>query len=90
MDTRIHAGPASRLHITEFSTLQNNPQHLRVLANEMFATRLGQWHGLPMPRVEVIEVSDRLITKTPDMRVDMAAWRNLAAAAVSSRRFIPT
>jgi hypothetical protein len=50
---------------------QNNPQHLRVLANEMFATRLGQWLGLPMPRVEVIEVSDWLITNTPDMRVDM-------------------
>ena len=63
--------PASQLHITEFSTLQNNPQHLRVLANEMFATRLGLWLGLPMPRVEVIEVSDWLITNTPDMRVDM-------------------
>lgn len=50
---------------------QNNPQHLRVLANEMFATRLGQWLGLPMPRVEVIEVSDWLITNTPDMRVDV-------------------
>jgi hypothetical protein len=50
---------------------QNNPQHLRVLANEMFATRLGQWLGLPMPRVEVIEVSDWLITNTPDLRVDV-------------------
>jgi HipA-like kinase len=50
---------------------QNNPQHLRVLANEMFATRLGQWLGLPMPRVEVIEVSDWLITNSPDMRVDV-------------------
>jgi hypothetical protein len=50
---------------------QNNPQHLRVLANEMFATRLGQWLGLPMPRVEVIEVSDWLITNSPEMRVDV-------------------
>ena len=29
----------------------NNPQHVRVLANEMFASRLGQWLGLPIPRV---------------------------------------
>ena len=51
---------------------QNNPQHLRVLANEMFATRLGWWLGLPMPRVEAIEVSDWLITNTPDLRVEVA------------------
>lgn len=51
---------------------QNNPQHLRVLANEMFATRLGRWLGLTMPQVEVIEVSDWLITNTPDLRVEVA------------------
>jgi hypothetical protein len=42
----------------------NNPQHVRVLANEMLATNLGLRLGLPMPRVEVIEVSDRLIENT--------------------------
>ena len=41
-------------YVTKF---QNNPQHIRVLANEMLATRLGLALGLPMPRVEVIEVS---------------------------------
>lgn len=51
---------------------KNNPQHLRVLANEMFATRLGLWLGLPMPQVEVIEVNDWLITNTPDLRVEVA------------------
>ena len=51
---------------------KNNPQHLRVLANEMLATRLGQWLGLPMPQVEVIEVCDWLITNTPDLRVELA------------------
>ena len=55
-------------YVTKF---QNNPQHLRVLANEMFASRLGQWLGLPVPRVEVIEVSDWLITHTQDLRVEM-------------------
>jgi hypothetical protein len=33
-------------YVTKF---QNNPQHIRVLANEMFATRLGLALGLPMP-----------------------------------------
>jgi len=55
-------------YVTKF---QNNPQHLRVLANEMFASRLGQWLGLPVPRVEVIDVSDWLITHTQDLRVEM-------------------
>ncbi len=51
---------------------QNNPQHPRVLANEMLATRLGRWLGLPMPRVEAIEVCDWLITHTPDLRVEIS------------------
>jgi HipA-like kinase len=51
---------------------QNNPQHLRVLANEMLATCLGRWLGLPMPRVEAIEVCNWLITNTPDLRVELA------------------
>jgi hypothetical protein len=50
---------------------QNNPQHVRVLANEMFASRLGQWLGLPIPRVEVIEVSDWLISNTQEMRIEV-------------------
>ncbi len=56
-------------YVTKF---QNNPQHVRVLANEMLATRLGLALGLPMPRVEVIEVSDWLITHTPDLRIQLA------------------
>jgi hypothetical protein len=72
MDTRIHAGPASRLHITEFSTLQNNPQHLRVLANELLATRLAERVGLPVPITEIIDVKSWLIDNTSELRMDMA------------------
>jgi hypothetical protein len=50
---------------------KNNPQHVRVLANEMFASRLGQWLGLPIPRVEAIEVSEWLITHTPELCVEL-------------------
>jgi hypothetical protein len=50
---------------------QNNPQHIRVLANEMFATRLAQWLGLPVPRVEVIEISDWLVSHSPELRVEL-------------------
>ena len=55
-------------YVTKF---QNNPQHIRVLANEMLATNLGLALGLPMPRVEVIEVSDWLIEHTEDLRINL-------------------
>jgi hypothetical protein len=56
-------------YVTKF---QNNPQHIRVLANEMLGTRLGLALGLPMPRVAVIEVCDWLIEHTPDLRIQLA------------------
>ena len=60
------------LYVTKF---QNNPQHIRVLANEMLATNLGLALGLPMPRVEVIEVSDWLIEHTEDLRINLGGPR---------------
>ena len=55
-------------YVTKF---QNNPQHIRVLANEMLATRLGLALDLPMPRVEVIEVSEWLIEHTAELRIQL-------------------
>jgi len=55
-------------YVTKF---QNNPQHIRVLANEMLATKLGIALELPMPRVEVIEVPDWLIEQTEDLRINL-------------------
>ena len=51
---------------------QNNPQHLRVLANELLATRLAESVGLPVPVTEIVEVSEWLIENTPELRVDLA------------------
>ena len=48
---------------------QNNPQHLRVLANELFATRLAASLGLSVPDVQPIEVSDLLIENSPELRI---------------------
>ena len=57
-------------YVTKF---QNNPQHVRVLANEMLATNLGLALGLPMPRVEVVEVSDWLIEHTEGLRIELGS-----------------
>jgi hypothetical protein len=50
---------------------QNNPQHLRVLANEFLASRLAERIGLPVPVAEVIEVSQWLIENTPELRIEL-------------------
>jgi len=47
----------------------NNPQHVRVLASEFLASRLGMLLGLPMPEVRVIDVSEGLISHTPELRI---------------------
>ena len=59
-------------YVTKF---QNNPQHIRVLSNEMLATNLGLALRLPMPRVEVIEVSDWLIEHAEDLRISLGATK---------------
>jgi len=51
---------------------RNNPQHLRVLANEMLATRLAERVGLPVPATEVVEVDEWLIEHTPELSIQLA------------------
>jgi len=51
---------------------RNNPQHLRVLANEMLATRLAERVGLPVPVTEVVEVDEWLIEHTPELSIQLA------------------
>jgi hypothetical protein len=50
---------------------RNNPQHVRVLANELLATRLAETVGLAVPPCEIIEVSPWLIEKTPELVIEL-------------------
>ena len=56
-------------YVTKF---QNNPQHLRILANEMLCGKLAQDLGLPVARPEVVEVAAELIDGTPELRMHRA------------------
>jgi hypothetical protein len=51
---------------------QNNPQHERVLANEMLATGLAKTIGLPVPIAVIVGVENWLIEHTPDLIVQLA------------------
>ena len=50
----------------------NNPQHRRVLANELLATRLAEQAGLPVPATAVVEVGEWLVKHTPELHIQLA------------------
>jgi hypothetical protein len=54
---------------------QNNPQHIRVLANEMLATRIAGCLGLRVPQVEVVEVRRQLIELTAELVIQLGIGR---------------
>jgi hypothetical protein len=54
---------------------QNNPQHIRVLANEMLATKIAGCLGLPVPPIEVVEVRRELIELTAELVIQLGIGR---------------
>ena len=68
---------------------QNNPQHLRVLANELLATRLAENIGLPVPATEIVEVTEWLIKNTPELHMDISGLStNCKAGLQFGARFV--
>ena len=61
-------GADGKLWVVKF---QNNPQHIRVLANELIATRLADAVGLTVPVSDVIEVTEWLVANTSDMLMEL-------------------
>ena len=61
---------------------QNNPQHLRVLPNELLATRLGALVGLTVPHCDVIEVTAWLIERTAELEMDLGSRREPCQAGL--------
>lgn len=77
--SHLMLGSDGHLYVVKF---QNNPQHLRVLANEMLATRLAEAVGLSVSATEVIEVSDWLIANTPGMHMQIGRAEEPCAAGL--------
>ena len=50
---------------------QNNPQHSRVLVNELLGNRIARRMGLPVPRVEIVKVHAETIRLTPALCIEM-------------------
>jgi hypothetical protein len=66
--SQLMLGADGKLWVVKF---KNNPQHLRVLANELIATRLAAAVGLPVPECDVLEVTEWLVEHTAEMYVDL-------------------
>lgn len=76
--SQLMLGADGNLWVVKF---KNNPQHLRVLANELIATRIADAVGLSVPKSDVIEVSDWLIRNSPGMVVDVGRGEREMCAA---------
>ncbi len=66
--SQLMLGADGKLWVVKF---QNNPQHLRVLANELIATRLAAAVGLTVPVSDVVEVTEWLVANSADMFVEL-------------------
>jgi hypothetical protein len=69
---QLMLGSDGHVYVVKF---QNNPQHMRVLANEFLASRIAVAAGLTAPETELIEVSKWLVEHTPELEIDLGRTR---------------
>src|SRR5246500_6009187 len=54
---------------------QNNPQHRRILVNELLGTKLAGRLGLPITPAEIVHVDEELIRLTPELCMELPSAR---------------
>jgi hypothetical protein len=69
---QLMLGAEGHTYVVKF---RNNPQHVRVLANEFLGSKLAAAVGLTVPEAELIEVSSWLIENTPELEIDLGQTR---------------
>jgi hypothetical protein len=69
---QLMLGADGQMYVVKF---QNNPQHIRVLANEFLASKLATAAGLTAPEVDLVEVSSWLVENTPELEIDLGRTR---------------
>ena len=69
---QLMLGSDGHAYVVKF---QNNPQHMRVLANEYLASKLALAAGLTVPEVEIVEVTPWLIEHTQELEMDLGRTR---------------
>lgn len=69
---QLMLGADRHIYVVKF---QNNPQHIRVLANELLASRLAAAAGLSVPQCDLVEVSSWLVENSPELEIDLGKTR---------------
>jgi len=83
---QLMLGSDGHLYVVKF---RNNPQHTRVLANELLAARLALAVGLTAPEPDIVEVSEWLVSNTPELEIDYGRRREPCAAGLNfGSRFV--
>ena len=83
---QLMLGADGHIYVVKF---QNNPQDIRVLANEFLASRLALAAGLTAPEVELMEVSRWLVDNTPELEIDLGKTREKCRAGLQfGSRFV--
>lgn len=68
---------------------QNNPQHPRILANEVLGTILAGWLGLPTAPFAVVEVEQELIRLTEELVMQVGVSRTPCHAGLQFGSLYP-
>ena len=69
---QLMLGADGHIYVVKF---KNNPQHIRVLANEFLATRFAAAVGLTVPQCDLVDVSSWLIENTQELEIDLGTTR---------------
>jgi hypothetical protein len=69
---QLMLGADGHTYVVKF---QNNPQHVRVLANEFLASRLALAAGLTVPDAVLVDVTGWLVENTPELEIDLGRTR---------------
>ena len=69
---QLMLGADGHIYVVKF---QNNPQHIRVLANEFLASRIAAAAGLTVPESDLVDVSSWLIENTEELEIDLGQKR---------------
>jgi len=76
--SQLMLGADGKLWVVKF---KNNPQHVRVLANELIVSKIAEAVGLSVPQSDVVEVSEWLVGNSPEMMLDLGKGRRETCAA---------
>jgi hypothetical protein len=76
---QLMLGADGHIYVVKF---QNNPQHPRVLANELLTSRLAAATGLTVPESELVDVSTWLVENTPELEMDLGQRKERCRAGL--------